>query len=81
MWPTTPAKGKQAIISKWDAGSASGFALIIDEQGCVALQMGDGKGGITTVSTQHQMLPRRWYRVGAAYEGGTGRVACIPASR
>lgn len=72
VWPTTPAKGKQALVAKWDGASASGFALIIDEQGAVALQMGDGRGGITIVSTERQMLARRWYRVGAAYDGVTG---------
>ena len=72
VWPTTPAKGMQALITKWDGMSGSGFALIIDEQGSVALQLGDGRGGTTTVSTGCKLLARRWYRVGATYDRVTG---------
>lgn len=72
VWPTTPDKGCQGLVTKWDKAAGSGFALIIDAQGCVALQISDGKGGITTVSTERPMLARRWYRVGAAYDGETG---------
>src|SRR3569833_1031071 len=29
VWPTTPLKGKQAVVSKWSNEDKSGFALII----------------------------------------------------
>jgi N,N-dimethylformamidase len=70
-WPTTPLNGKQALLSRWHMESQSGFALIIDEQGCTALQIGDGQGRTTFVSSKCPMLPRRWYRVGAAYDAAT----------
>jgi N,N-dimethylformamidase len=72
IWPTTPGQGRQALVGNWDGASASGFALIIDEQGGIALQIGDGKGGISVVATACRMLARRWYRVGAAYDAQTG---------
>ena len=72
VWPTTPEKGRQGLVTKWDAAAGSGFALSIDAQGCVALELGDGKGGMTTVATERPMLARRWYRVGAVYDGETG---------
>ncbi len=71
VWPTTPEQGCQGLMTKWD-GQGSGFALIIDAAGCVALQLGNGKSGIRTISTGRQMLARRWYRAGAAYNGQTG---------
>ena len=80
IWPTTPEKGEQALVAKWDAVSFSGFALVIDAQGCVAIHLADGSGGITKVSTGRKLLARRWYRVGAAYDAATGalRVFQLP---
>ena len=31
IWPTTPGKGEQGIVTKWDPRSKAGFALVIDE--------------------------------------------------
>ena len=31
IWPTTPAKGEQGIVTKWDPRSRTGFALMIDD--------------------------------------------------
>ena len=67
VWPTTPGKGKQGIVAKWSP-EAGGFALIVDDQGSAALQIGDGAGGVETVSVGRPMLERHWYRVGAAFD-------------
>jgi N,N-dimethylformamidase beta subunit-like protein/concanavalin A-like lectin/glucanase superfamily protein len=72
--PTTPLKGKQALISKWSAVDKSGFALIIDEQGSVALEIGDGKGTVERASIGRELQLKRWYRVGAAYDAVTGKI-------
>jgi N,N-dimethylformamidase len=79
VWPTTPAKGKQGIVARWSADGA-GFALIVDDQGSAALQIGDGKGGVATVSVGPAMLERHWYRIGASYDAGrkTARVFQYP---
>jgi len=71
VWPTLPGQGKQALISKFDSRLLAGWALIIDETGCLALEIGDGKGGFCVVSSHRSMLSRRWYRVGAAYDHDT----------
>ena len=73
IWPTTPLKGKQALISKWDAASNSGFALIIDETGSLAIDIG-GNGAIERVSVGAPLQLKRWYRVGAAYDAASGTV-------
>ena len=80
VWPTTPLKGKQALISKWSAEDKSGFAVIIDETGSVALELGDGKGAVERLSVGHELQLKRWYRVGAAYDAATGamRVFQLP---
>ena len=67
IWPTTPKKGEQAIISKWSP-DARGFALIIDEGGGVAMRVGAGAGRDETLSVGVPMQTRRWYRVGASFD-------------
>jgi N,N-dimethylformamidase len=71
VWPTMPGQGKQALISTFDARLHKGWALVIGETGCVALEIGDGKGGVCVVSSHCPMLSRRWYRVGTAYDHDT----------
>jgi len=73
IWPTTPMKGGQGLITKLDASTRSGFALIIDEQGAAALRIGDGER-VVTVSAGKAMLAREWYFVAASFDGATGRV-------
>ena len=45
IMPTTPAKGAQAIISRWDPERRAGWALVVDDQQRLALWIGDGGGG------------------------------------
>ena len=74
IWPTTPAKGRQGILSKQGPGRGAGFALFIDERGAGAL-VGDEAGGCVEVGTGKPLRERAWYRVWAAYDGRTGRLA------
>ena len=42
VWATTPGKGRQGLVSKWDEDSGNGFALVIDDEGAAALHLGNG---------------------------------------
>lgn len=74
IWPTTPAKGRQGLVTRWLGATKGGFALVIDATGCIAFEIGDGSGASETVSTGHALHARRWYRVGASYDADTGTV-------
>ncbi|MFO1060314.1 MAG: LamG domain-containing protein [Dongiaceae bacterium] len=74
IWPTTPAKGRQALLGKWSETNRSGFALVIDEKGAVALMLGDGKGGVETFSTGKALVAREWYLVSATYDAASKAV-------
>jgi len=74
IWPTTPAKGEQGIVSKWSAGGHRGFALTLDAKGAVAVKIGNGRGRIKVISTGQPLLARHWYFVGASYDADNGRV-------
>jgi N,N-dimethylformamidase len=40
VWPTTPHKGEQGLITRWDDALARGFALLIDDTGALAMRLG-----------------------------------------
>ena len=44
IWPTTPLKGRQALLGKWCEESQAGFSLYIDESGSTSVSLGDGSG-------------------------------------
>ena len=67
VFPTTPEKGAQGLISNWDDVTASGFALIIDDSGAAAMRLGDGSGATVEVTTGRPLAKRRWHLVCAAY--------------
>ena len=72
VWPTTPDKGPQAILSL--GSDAGGLVLGIDGAGALCLDV-TGEGGATeTVSTGKPMVAREWYFVAAAYDHATGEV-------
>ncbi len=71
VFPTTPGKGEQGLMANWREGTASGFALLIDDAGALAIRLGDGKGGVAEVSTGKPLAARRWHLVAAAYDAAT----------
>jgi N,N-dimethylformamidase len=81
IWPTAPGRGVQAILTKWVADKGMGYALVLDEQGCLALWLGDGSGRTEKVTTGVPARDRCWYFVGAAmdFEDGMLRVFQEPA--
>ncbi|MCZ7662598.1 MAG: N,N-dimethylformamidase [Thermoleophilia bacterium] len=64
------SKGAQGIITKWNAASRSGYALVADEDGCVALWLGDGNGGVAKISSRAPLLAKCWYFVSTSYDRG-----------
>jgi len=68
VFPTTPGTGEQGLIANWSGETASGFALLIDGVGALAMRLGDGSGGVAEVSTGRRLATRRWHLVAAAYD-------------
>ncbi|SFO87303.1 LamG domain-containing protein [Actinomadura madurae] len=64
--PTTPAKGVQGLITKWDSARHSGYGLFIGEDGGVQLWIGDGAGRVQRLSTGRPLLAGIWYRASAS---------------
>ena len=74
IWPTTPAKGEQGIVTKWDPRGRTGFALMIDDRGSVALRLGMADGRVETVSVGKALHERHWYLAAASYDAASGKV-------
>ena len=68
--PTTPTKGAQGIITKWDGAKSAGYALVIDEKGCAALWLGDGAGKSEKVSSGKPLMTGCWYLVTGSMQNG-----------
>ena len=75
IWPTTPRLREQVLLSCWSAERGAGFELIIDAGGAAALRLGDGKGGVETVSAGQPLLERVWCFVCASFDPATRRVS------
>ncbi len=67
--PVRPAPRRQVIMGTWAEDRGSGFALMLDETGALALLVGDA-----LVSTGRPLTARRWYHVAASVDLVAGTV-------
>ena len=77
IFPTTPDKGVQGIITKWVGPKQSGFGMFIDENGCLACWIGNGKGQVVKVSSGKPLLRKVWYMAAVSYDAKSKRVKVI----
>lgn len=74
IWPTTPERSRQGILSKHDPAVEAGFALGLDARGAWA-EVGGGAGRRAEVSVGKPLRERAWYRVWAACDAATGTLS------
>ncbi|MCB1747101.1 MAG: LamG domain-containing protein [Gammaproteobacteria bacterium] len=78
IWPTTPERGAQALISHWGGRNGGGAVLgIAPENGGISLTLGGGRGRRETFSTGRALLAREWYFVAASFDAKTKKVVII----
>ncbi|MDP1750368.1 MAG: N,N-dimethylformamidase, partial [Reyranella sp.] len=77
IWPTLPDDGPQTVLSRRDAESSAGFALVLTPEG-VALEVGGAR-----VAVGKKLRTHTWYRVWASADPRTGtlRVGQQPLQR
>jgi N,N-dimethylformamidase len=71
LWPTTPSRGRQALLGTWNETAGQGYGLMLDDTGALALLIGDGQQR-QTLSTNTPLLERHWYLVAASFDAVTG---------
>ncbi len=69
---TTPAKGRQGLVTRWSERTKAGYALVLDPDG-PALLLGDGRGRVVTVASRKPLLASVWYSIAAGFDPATGR--------
>jgi N,N-dimethylformamidase len=72
VWPTTPTKGRQALLGTWSESAGAGFGLMLDESGALELRIGDGAGGVFRLASGQKLVTRKWYLVAASFDAATG---------
>ena len=73
VWPTTPANGRQGLVTRWCNARRQGFGLVLDA-GCAALILGRGDAEPVLVSSAKPLVGREWYRVTGSYDARDGIV-------
>jgi N,N-dimethylformamidase len=71
IWPTTPAKGRQALLAAWEETEGRGYALMLDDAGALALLLGDGNQR-QIIRTAVPLIERHWYLVVASFDTASG---------
>ena len=74
IYPTTPGKVQQGVLTKW-APDGGGYGLFIDETGGAALWLSDDAGEVQRVGTGVPLNSLRWHFVAATYDSESGRVS------
>lgn len=75
IWPTTPDKGIQGIVSCIESANHQGLSLCIDQQGCPSVTyLGSNQNTITEHSGE-KLKTRHWYRVWTTYDAETSILA------
>ena len=67
IFPTTPDKGLQGIVTKWSGADSRGYGLFIDEEGCLSFRLGDGENPVVEVSSEVPLHRWVWYFVAASF--------------
>ena len=81
IWPTTPGGGRaESLVARFSDERKSGFALMLDEQGAVALRLGDG-AGVETLTTGSPLRAREWVWVGATFDAKSGHAVVFHESQ
>src|SRR4029077_1775193 len=75
IFPTTPKKGLQGLITKWCRGGGTGFGLVIDEDGALAMVITDKLGGTRRMTSAKPLRTSTWYFIAGTYSSSDGRIS------
>lgn len=80
LFPTTPGKGQQGLLTK-RSPTNHGYGLFLDENGALALALGDSSGQQVWVSSGKPLRAGEWYFVAVSYNVQTGQVQLYQESQ
>lgn len=68
LYPTTPERGTQGLLTHWSPLTGEGFGLFIDEDGGLSIWLGNGRGRPERVSTAAPVRAHDWSFVACGYD-------------
>lgn len=74
IWPTTPNKPGQGIVSRFDTAAGCGAALVLGPNG-IEVRIGRSNGDPYVLAVGKPARERAWYRVWASYDASSGAVS------
>src|SRR3954452_24739653 len=74
IFPTTPMKGRQAILARWAIHETAGYGLGINAAGRLEFWVGDGKE-TDAIAAEVPLMHHTWYFVAASYDPSSGDAA------
>ena len=74
VWPRTPKRGRQGLLTRWSIADGSGYALGIGEGGALEFRVGDG-AATDALAADIPLMPRQWYLVATSYDPASGEAA------
>ena len=78
VWPTTPGRGRQAILGTWsEANGGSGYGLTLAEDGSLEVRIGDGAGRTAMLTSGRPLQTRRWYQAAASFDADSGKLTLL----
>ena len=75
IYPTTPGKGLQGIVTKWCRTRDVGYGLFLDERGCLAFGVATLDRATGWVHAEKPLRASCWHFVAATFDVSTGRSA------
>ena len=75
--PTLPGQQRRVVMGRWRSGEEAGFALLLDEDGALALAIGEDGGRQAFLTTGVPMRRGQWAFAAASYDGASGRARLV----
>ena len=76
IFPTTPDKGVQGLVTKWLHAVPAGFVLVISE-GALEFWLANKTGRVAHFGTGARLRERTWYFIAATFDAGTSEVRLV----
>jgi len=75
-----PTRGRQAVVSRWDDATSTGWSLEVDEEGALRFVVGDGSGTTASVTSERRLFADTFYSVSATYDAEAGTLGLFQKS-
>jgi len=77
VFATTPTKGRQTLLARWDEASKLGFRMGIDGTSTLEAEIGDGNGAVFRFALPHPIAARQWTTIGFGLSGESGKAVLL----